>query len=83
VSLAHPVSREYPLLSETCFDAEEAILISKAFGKTCRALHDAGQPEATRETIARRIIAIADRGERDPDQMCETVLTSLGVRTHG
>lgn len=82
MSSAHAVSRKRSSLSETCFDAEESVVINKAFDRTCKALRDAGQPESAREAAARHLIAIAGRGERDPDKMCETVLVSFGLRAH-
>jgi hypothetical protein len=65
-----------------CFDAEEWLVIGKAFNKTCNVLRDAGRPESAQDIAARRLIAIAGQGERDPDQMCETVLASLGLGRH-
>jgi hypothetical protein len=65
--------------SDRAFDAETTALICQAFDKTCRALHDRGQPESVKEIIAKRVIEIAGRGERDPDKMCEAALASLGV----
>ena len=43
------------------------------------ALHDTGQPENVQEVIAKRIIDIAETGERDPDKMCERVLLTFGL----
>jgi hypothetical protein len=65
--------------SDRAFDAETTALICQAFDKVCRALHDRGQPDSVREVIAKRVIEIAGRGERDPDKMCEAALTSLGL----
>ena len=59
--------------------SETTALICQAFDKVCRALHDRGQPDSVREVIAKRVIEIAGRGERDPDKMCEAALTSLGL----
>jgi hypothetical protein len=41
-------------------------------------MHDWGQPDNIKETIAKRIVKLAGRGERDPDQLCEQALKSLG-----
>jgi hypothetical protein len=38
-----------------------------------------GQPEIVQEIIAKRIIDIAETGERDPDKMCERVLLTFGL----
>ena len=34
---------------------------------------------ATSEIIAKRIIAIARTGERDPDRLCDSALASIGL----
>jgi hypothetical protein len=67
-------------ISDRAFDAEATAIICKAFDKTCKELHDRGQPDSVREIIARQIIEIAGRGERDPDNLCEATLISLGFR---
>jgi hypothetical protein len=65
--------------ADGAFDAEATLRLSQAFEKACAELHDRGQPIIVREIIARRIIEIAGRGERDPDQLCIAALTSLGL----
>jgi hypothetical protein len=65
--------------TDGAFDAEATALLSRAFDKACTELHDRGQPIIVREIIARRIIEIAGRGERDPDQLWIAALTSLGL----
>ena len=49
-------------------------LMSEALEAACKALRDAGQHEAVREVIARRIIAAASIGERDPVRLCAAAL---------
>jgi hypothetical protein len=51
------------------------------FDKTVAALHDGLQPEIVRETIAKRkrIIALAAKGERNPDRSCEATLGVMGI----
>ena len=66
--------------TDRCFDAETTAKICQALDKVCRELHERGKPEPVREVIARRLIAIAGRGERDADKMCEAALISLGVQ---
>jgi hypothetical protein len=46
-------------ISDRTFDAEVTALICQASDKTCRALHDTGQPHSVKEIIAKRIIGIA------------------------
>jgi len=67
------------ILPDTNFDPDTAAMLGAVFDKTIASLHDAGQPDIVKETIARRIIALAARGERDPDRLCEAALTALGL----
>jgi hypothetical protein len=67
-------------ISDRSFDAETTALIGQAFDKTCRELHDSGQPASVKEIIAKRVIEIAGRGERDPDRISEAALKCLGLR---
>jgi hypothetical protein len=81
VASIHPFPRSDHTfqLADRSFDAETTTLIGQAFDKVCRELHDRGQPESVREVIAKRIICIAARGERDPDEMCKAALMALGI----
>jgi hypothetical protein len=65
--------------TDGAFDPETTALLSRAFEKACAELHDDGQPIIVREIIARRIIEIAARGERDLEQLCIATLASLGL----
>jgi hypothetical protein len=60
------------------FDAEAAAAMAEAYDKACRSMHDWGQPVIIGEIIAKRIIQLAADGERDPDELCERALKSLG-----
>jgi hypothetical protein len=60
------------------FDPETVAMLGTAFDKTIAALHDGRQPEIVRETIAKRIIALAAKGERNPDRLCEATLAAIG-----
>lgn len=51
------------------FEPEEIAAISQAFEAVCETLQDASGPEVGREVIARRIIAAASTGERDPARL--------------
>jgi hypothetical protein len=48
------------------FDPETLEALGKAYDMALAALRDIGQPEIVREVLARRIIAAARSGERDP-----------------
>jgi hypothetical protein len=62
------------------FDPEAVDVLCAAFEKARKSLHDTGQPALVQEVIARRIIALAERGQRDPDKLCEDALSSLGLK---
>jgi hypothetical protein len=69
------------LFHEAAFDPEEVELLSLAYDKARRSLHDRGQPAVVQTIIAERIIAAAKRGERDPDKLCEAALSpALGSK---
>jgi hypothetical protein len=46
--------------------------------ESSQSLQDWGQPETINEIIAKRIIKLASKGERDPDRLCEQALKSFG-----
>jgi hypothetical protein len=53
-------------------------LLTLAYEKARKSLHDRGQPSIVREVIAARMIEAARSGERNPDKLCETALMALG-----
>jgi hypothetical protein len=60
------------------FDDATTKAMGEAFEKACQSMHDWGQPDNIKEIIAKRIVKLAGRGVRDPDQLCEQALKSLG-----
>ena len=48
------------------FEPEVIALMSEAFEAACKVLRDVGKHKVVREVIARRIMAAASLGERDP-----------------
>jgi len=64
--------------SGAVFDCRTTAAMGEAYDKACQSTHDWGQPEIIKETIAKRIIEVAQNGECDPDQLCERALKSLG-----
>ena len=64
---------------DASFDLETTHIMGRAFERACKDLHDVGQPAMVKDIIAKRIIAIAKTGERDPNQLCERALKALGV----
>ncbi|HVA16468.1 MAG TPA: hypothetical protein VMV59_02015 [Candidatus Dormibacteraeota bacterium] len=59
------------------FEAEVLESLGKAFHMAVTALHYAGRPKIVRETIARRIIEAAQKGERDPAKLCAAALSAF------
>ena len=68
-----------PFLRGNLFDPETTRVVDRAYDTFCAMLHDKGQPPIVEEVIATRIIEIAKTGERDPDTICQRVLTALGL----
>jgi hypothetical protein len=59
-------------------DREATAVMMEAFNKACQSLQDWGQPDVITDIVAQRIIEVAEMGERDPEQLCERALKSLG-----
>jgi hypothetical protein len=53
---------------EATFDDETTRLMGAAFDAICTSLHHS-QPSIVYEVIAKRIIAAATKGERDPERL--------------
>jgi hypothetical protein len=69
-----------PTFATAEFDAAVVNIMSSAYTKACKMLHDKGQPAVVQEIIAGRIVAIVRAGARDPDRISERVLTDLGLQ---
>ena len=72
-----------PYVREASFDADTTRIMDEAFDILRQSMHDNGQPELVLEIIAKRIIEIAQSGERDPAQIANRALTAIGVRLAG
>ena len=59
------------LLRDTSFDPGTVSLLIKAFELACKNMHDKGQPDVVYEILARRIIKLAENGERDVNRLAE------------
>ena len=66
------------LFKDAAFDPDAIEALGAAYDKACRSLHDIGQPAIVQEVIARRIIQVAQTGERNPDRLCAQALLALG-----
>ena len=63
----------------TTYDPDTIRVMAEAYEKVLVELHDGGQPNVVREVIAKRIVELIAIGERDPQQLCATVLSELGL----
>lgn len=66
-------------IPDTQFDPETVVILSTAYDRAISEVNGQGQPEVVREVIAKRIVALASKGERNPDRLCEAALRALGV----
>jgi hypothetical protein len=61
------------------FEPEATAAMSEAFDGACKELHDVGERELVRKLIAKRIIAAASGGERDPVRLRTAALSWIIV----
>jgi hypothetical protein len=66
--------------SDRSFDAETTTIVNRAFDKACKELRDQNQPDSLKQVLAKRLSAVAARGERDPNKMCDDALVFLGFK---
>jgi hypothetical protein len=74
------------LLSKTSFDPAITDILASAFDVAWERLQNSGSPlaaeesaAATRETLAKNIIAAAQTGERDKNRLVESALSRLAI----
>jgi len=63
---------------ETAFDLEMTAILIAAYEAAIESIEDRMHPAALREIAARRIIALASRGERNPERLCAAALATIG-----
>ena len=68
-----------PFLKDNSFDPELTQAVGEAYDRVRKMLHDKGQPDLVQEIIARRVIEIAQTGERDPARISERALKTFGL----
>jgi len=61
------------------FDDAATSAMGEAFDKACKSLRSFGTACTVREIIAKRIIAVATNGERDPARLRDQALLALGI----
>ena len=70
-----------PFIRErTDFDDEATRRMGEAFDAASRTMRD--QPEIIKEMIAKKIIEAVNKGERDPNRLCDVALGDLGIKRH-
>jgi hypothetical protein len=69
-----------PFFQGAASDDDATQVMGKAFDRACQSLHDNEQPDLVRQIIAKRIIEVARKGERDLDELCARALQALGFR---
>ena len=67
------------LIQNVEFDDAATSAMGEAFDKACKSLRSFGTACTVREIIAKRIIAVARNGERDPARLHEQALLALGI----
>ena len=60
------------------FGPEAVAAMGEAYEAALKELHDTGQPQMVFEVIAKRIVAAAKLGERDPVRLREAALRGPG-----
>src|SRR5262245_46206409 len=59
------------------FDAEATAVLIAAYESAAAVIERSGQPHGLCEVAARRIIAMASSGERNPDRLCAAALATV------
>jgi hypothetical protein len=63
---------------EMAFNPEDVANFSTAYEKAIEQPRGGSFTELVREIIAKRIIDVALKGERDPDRLCASAIASIG-----
>jgi len=66
-------------VQDVFFDDETTLAMGEAFDQACTSLRRFRTLITVRELIAKRIIAAAKNGERDPARLCEQALIPFGI----
>lgn len=69
----------YRILQNVAFEPEHIDALAKAYEDTLRSLHLANRNDPITETIAKTIIELAQRGERDASRLHARALAGLGM----
>ena len=67
------------LIQNVEFDDAATSAMGEAFDQACKSLRNFGTACTVREIIAKRIVAVATNGERNPARLHEQALLALGI----
>ena len=59
------------------FDTEATAVLIRAYDRAAAVIEQSGQPHSMYEVAARRIIAMASKGERNADRLCAAALATV------
>ena len=59
------------------FDTEATAVLIRAYERAAAVIEQSGQPHSMYEVAARRIIAMASKGERNADRLCAAALATV------
>jgi hypothetical protein len=71
----------YKMLEKQAYGPEEISILSAAFEETLRSLGLTDRTDPVTELVAKKIIELANRGERDPLRLRDQVLQSLHTQS--
>ena len=66
------------LVQRDAFDPDTIEIMSAAYEGACKALGLADRSDPLTQLVAKKIIGLATRGERDPERICAEVLRAFG-----
>jgi hypothetical protein len=75
--MARVIPLFHPRIS--AFDPEVTRAMGEAFDQAYRSLLDGGQSDVGKDTVARRIVEVAQTGERDTERLRDRALFGLGI----
>jgi hypothetical protein len=65
------------LIQDGTFDPDTIEIICVAYEGSCKAFGIADRTDPLARLVAKKIIALTKRGERDPDRICDETLKAL------
>jgi hypothetical protein len=68
-----------PFINDVSFDDQAIRAMREAFDQACDVLGAFGGGATVREIMAKRIVDVAQTGERDPSRLYRQALKALGI----